>query len=210
MRNLLTIHFNAYILLQFFLCLSVLVASFQTPSCKNYCKNVPHRSFSWQTRLNPKFTGASRWRDVASTIISHEQTQSNRVCCFQTLDAVFPKDLFSNYSEITTAVFVPCGGCKKYPRTSIKCCYFSIFLSCGAIGFNTCNREQIFAQAGARRLRYVASAIISHQTESAGFKLWMLYFERISFQIIRCKKPQIHTKESVQTKASKPISFTFP
>ena len=31
-------------------------------------------------------------RDVASTIISHEQTQSNRVCCFQTLDAVFPKD----------------------------------------------------------------------------------------------------------------------
>ena len=36
-------------------------------------------------------------RDVASAIISHEQTQSNRVCCFQTLDAVFPKDLFSDY-----------------------------------------------------------------------------------------------------------------
>ena len=28
--------------------------------------------------------------DVAFAIISHEQTQSNRVCCFQTLDAVFP------------------------------------------------------------------------------------------------------------------------
>ena len=37
--------------------------------------------------------------DVASAIISHEQTQLNRVCCFQTLDAVFPKDLFSDYLE---------------------------------------------------------------------------------------------------------------
>ena len=36
-------------------------------------------------------------RDVASAIISHEQTQSNRVCCFQTLDAVIPKGLFSDY-----------------------------------------------------------------------------------------------------------------
>ena len=36
-------------------------------------------------------------RDVASAFISHEQTQSNRACCFQTLDAVFPKDLFSDY-----------------------------------------------------------------------------------------------------------------
>ena len=36
-------------------------------------------------------------RDVASAIISHEQTQSNRVCCFQTLDAVFLKDLLSDY-----------------------------------------------------------------------------------------------------------------
>ena len=36
-------------------------------------------------------------RDVTSVIISHEQTQSNHVCCFQTLDAVFPKDLFVRF-----------------------------------------------------------------------------------------------------------------
>ena len=41
--------------------------------------------------LNPGLGGV---RDVAAAIISHEQTQSNRVCYFQTLDAVFPKDLF--------------------------------------------------------------------------------------------------------------------
>ena len=29
--------------------------------------------------------------------VSHEQTQENRVDCFQTLDTVFPKDLFSEY-----------------------------------------------------------------------------------------------------------------
>ena len=38
---------------------------------------------------------------------------------FVTLDAVFPKDLFSDYLEITTAVVVPCGGHKKYSRTLI-------------------------------------------------------------------------------------------
>ena len=36
-------------------------------------------------------------RYVAPAIISQEQTQSNRVCCFQTLDAVFPKALLSDY-----------------------------------------------------------------------------------------------------------------
>ena len=30
--------------------------------------------------------------DVASSSISHEQTPSYRVCTFQTLDAIFPKD----------------------------------------------------------------------------------------------------------------------
>ena len=46
--------------------------------------------------LNPGLRGV---RDVASAIVSHEQTQSNRVCCFQTLDAVFPKDHLSDYFE---------------------------------------------------------------------------------------------------------------
>ena len=32
--------------------------------------------------------------------------QSNRVCCFQTLDVVFPKDLFSDYIEKDEDVYV--------------------------------------------------------------------------------------------------------
>ena len=43
--------------------------------------------------LNP---GLGDMRDVASAIISQEQTQY-RVCYFQTLDAVFPEDLFSDF-----------------------------------------------------------------------------------------------------------------
>ena len=44
---------------------------------------------------------------------------ANRVCCFQTSDALFPKDLLSDYLETATAVVVPCGGPKMYSRTSI-------------------------------------------------------------------------------------------
>ena len=43
----------------------------------------------------------------------------NRLNSFHTLDAVFPKDLFSDYLETTTAVVVQCGGQKKSSRTSI-------------------------------------------------------------------------------------------
>ena len=50
--------------------------------------------FSNRVALNPGLGGV---RDVTSAIISHEQTQSNRVCYFQTLDAVFPKDSLSDY-----------------------------------------------------------------------------------------------------------------
>ena len=39
-------------------------------------------------------------RDVASAVISHEQTQSNRVSWFQSLNAVFPKDLISGNLNI--------------------------------------------------------------------------------------------------------------
>ena len=42
-------------------------------------------------------SGIGRLRDVASASISHEQTQSNRVCWFQTLDAAIQKDLFSDF-----------------------------------------------------------------------------------------------------------------
>ena len=58
-------------------------------------------------------------RDVASAIISHEQTHSNRVRVLKKLDAAFPKDLFSDYLEITTTVVVPYGDHKKSPRISI-------------------------------------------------------------------------------------------
>ena len=50
--------------------------------------------FSNRVALKPGLGGV---RDVASAIISHEQTQSNRVCYFQNLDAVFPKDPLSDY-----------------------------------------------------------------------------------------------------------------
>ena len=54
-------------------------------------------TFIWeQCCLNPGLGGI---RDVTSAIISHKQTRSNRACCFQTLDAVFPKDLYSDYFE---------------------------------------------------------------------------------------------------------------
>ena len=66
--------------------------------------------------LNPGLGGV---RDLASAIITHEQTQQNRVCCFQTLDAVIPKDLLSDYLETPTAVVVQCGGPQTSPRTSI-------------------------------------------------------------------------------------------
>ena len=53
--------------------------------------------FGNRVALNP---GLGSVMDAASAIISHEHTQYNRVCCFETLDAVFPKDLFSDYFEL--------------------------------------------------------------------------------------------------------------
>ena len=42
--------------------------------------------------------------------------KSNRVCCLQThFDTVFPKDIFSDYFEITTAGVVPSDGPKTLP-----------------------------------------------------------------------------------------------
>ena len=53
--------------------------------------------FGNRVALNPRLGGLN---DVTSDIISHEQIQSNRVGYFQTLVAVFPKDLFSDYSYL--------------------------------------------------------------------------------------------------------------
>ena len=53
-------------------------------------------------------------------------TQSNRVCCFKTLDAVFPTDLFSDYLEISKVVVVLYCDPTTSPHTSTKCCSFYI------------------------------------------------------------------------------------
>ena len=68
--------------------------------------------FGNRNALNPGLGGV---RCVASAIIAHEQTRTNRVCCFQTLDLIFPKDLFSDHLETTTAVVVSCGALKSLP-----------------------------------------------------------------------------------------------
>ena len=62
-----------------------------------------HFLFRVALTLNPGLGGL--W-DVAYTIIFHERIQSNRVCCFLTLDAIRLKNLDL---EITKAVIVPCG-----------------------------------------------------------------------------------------------------
>ena len=48
--------------------------------------------------INIELETEYRVRDVAYSSISHEQTQSSRVCGFQPLDAVFPKDLLYRLS----------------------------------------------------------------------------------------------------------------
>ena len=52
--------------------------------------------FGNRVALNPGLGGVS---DVASAIISNEHTLSNRVCCFQISDAVYPKDLIFRLFE---------------------------------------------------------------------------------------------------------------
>ena len=53
--------------------------------------------FDSRVSLNPGLGGV---RDVASASIPHEQTQQNRACCFQALDAVFSDYLL--LPDITT------------------------------------------------------------------------------------------------------------
>ena len=86
-----------------------------------------------------------------------------RVCCLHNLDAVFPKDLFPDYLETTTAVVVPCGGPRKSPCTSIQCCYFYSFWSFGTVGFNTHFENRVVLKPGLASVSDVASAIISHE-----------------------------------------------
>ena len=59
---------------------------------------------------------------------------------FSNMDVVLPKDLFSDYLEITTTVIVPCDGLKKSPCTSMMFVFvfflfcFFVFTFSGALG----------------------------------------------------------------------------
>ena len=80
-----------------------------------------------------------------------------------TLDLLLPKDFFSDYLEITTAVVVQYGGPKKSPSTSIQFCYFLHFLVLW-----DCRDQQLFESRvalnpGLGGVRDVASAIVSHK-----------------------------------------------
>ena len=136
--------------------------------------------FGNRIALNPRLGGL---KDVASAIISHERTLSNRVCCFQTLDAVFPKDLFSDYLEITTAVVVPCGDPKMFPV--LLCLHFLVLRDCRVQRLFG-NRVALNPELGG--VQGVAFASIFHeQTQSnrvCCFRTGCCISKRISFQII--------------------------
>jgi hypothetical protein len=58
-------------------------------------------------------------------------------CCWvgwglRSLNAAFPCRSCLSYFMLTTVLFVPCGGCKKSPRTCNQCCY--IFILKGLFG----------------------------------------------------------------------------
>ena len=55
-----------------------------------------HVPVLWDSGFNRASFGV---RGVAFSSIFHEQTHSNRVCCFQTLDDVFPKDCPFRYFQ---------------------------------------------------------------------------------------------------------------
>ena len=83
--------------------------------------------FLWDCRVQFLFgnriafnSGLGGVRDVASVIIFPEQTQSNRVCSFQTFDAIFPKDLFSDY--LMTIAFFGRANRGQYLVVISSCC----------------------------------------------------------------------------------------
>ena len=72
--------------------------------------------------------GITAWARILLFGIQFVSKGYNRVRYFQTLDVVFPKDLFSDYSDITTAVVVPCGGPKVSPYIDIVCYIFNFLV----------------------------------------------------------------------------------
>ena len=68
---------------------TVVMFTFSGPNINRACR-VQHL-FGNRVSLN---LGLREARDVASAVIAHEQPLLNQVCSFQTLDAVYPMDLF--------------------------------------------------------------------------------------------------------------------
>ena len=71
---------------------------------------------------------------VAILINAHEQTQSNWVCDFILFVAFgnIQGPSYSYFAYHSCCVLVPCGGCKKSPRTRIQCCYYFVLEYCWA------------------------------------------------------------------------------
>ena len=118
------------------------------------------RLFESRVALNLRLGGV---RDVAPAIISHEQTQYNRVCCFQTLDAVFPKDPFLQIIKRPQQLSL----CRVAALKSIPIHRYSvvIFTFSGPLGLLDSTRlfeNRAALNPGLGGVRDFASAIISH------------------------------------------------
>ena len=116
---------------------------------------------------------------------SHEQTKSNRVCCFQILDAVFQKNPLWRSQQLSLCRVA---ALKSFPVHRYS---FAIFTCSGPFGLQSSTffgGSRYALKPGLGGVRDVASAIISHeQTQSnrvCVFKLRMLFFQKISFQFI--------------------------
>ena len=77
-------------------------------------------------------------RDVAFSSISQEQNQSNRVFCFQNLDAVFLNNhvfrLFRNHNSCPCAVWQPSKVSPYIDISNRVCCFTILLVHCMPVG----------------------------------------------------------------------------
>ena len=108
-------------------------------------------------------------KDAASTIISHEQTQSDRVCGFLTFSLF---KIFRDQNRCPCAMWPPL---KVSPYIDIVFVFF-YFLSFWTVGFNTFTWEQSCAQRETRGMSHLPLSLMNrhNKTKSADVKLWML------------------------------------
>ena len=100
------------------LCYSIVIFAFSGPKFGT----VGFNTFIWeQSCAQSRVSGV---RNGTSANISHEQTQSNQVCCFQMLDAVFPMDLFSDCLQIYLDAVFPMDLFSDYLQIYLRWKYF--------------------------------------------------------------------------------------